>query len=139
MSLAVMPFTSFESSIQLRPCSGSSSICRRSTLPATCDDEVSTSGDSPVTVTVSFNCASFIMNGHGRVLPDQQLDIFHDDGREPGELGLHLVDAGRYVEERVLAAFVGDGDNLPATALIGRGDADARHDGLGLVDGRPDD
>jgi len=49
----VTPFTSIESSSQLRPCNGIASICRRSTLPATWLDVRSTSGDSPVTVTVS--------------------------------------------------------------------------------------
>jgi len=62
-SFAVMPFTSFDSSIQLRPWSGNCSIWRRSTLPATCDDVVSTSGASPVIVTVSLTCASFNVNG----------------------------------------------------------------------------
>src|SRR3954454_19954839 len=61
-SFAVMPLTSFESSIQLRPCSGSSSICRGLTLPATCDDVVSTSGDSLDTVTVSLRLATFSTN-----------------------------------------------------------------------------
>src|SRR3954452_15384137 len=63
MSLAVTPLTSFDSSIQLRPCSGSASIWRRSTLPATCDEAVSTSGVSPTTVSVSVTEASFIVNG----------------------------------------------------------------------------
>ncbi len=48
-----MPLTCSDSSIQLRPASGSSSIWRRSTLPATSDDVMSTSGDAPVTVMVS--------------------------------------------------------------------------------------
>src|SRR3954454_23180461 len=61
-SFAVMPLTSFESSIQLRPCSGSSSICRGLTLPATCDDVVSTSGDSLDTVTVSLRLATLSTN-----------------------------------------------------------------------------
>ena len=71
--LAVMPLTIIDSSIQLRPCSGSSSICRRSTLPATCDDVMSTSGASPVTVSVSFSWASFIVEGDRGVLADEQL------------------------------------------------------------------
>ena len=62
-SLAVTPFTSLDNSIQLRPWSGSCSICRRSTLPATCEDDRSTSGVSPTTVSVSVTDASFSVNG----------------------------------------------------------------------------
>ena len=58
-SLAVIPFTIFDSSIQLRPWSGRSSICRRSTLPATCEEEVSMSGDSAETVIASLTVATF--------------------------------------------------------------------------------
>jgi hypothetical protein len=62
-SFAVTPLTSFESSIQLRPWSGSCSICRRSTLPATWDEAVSTSGVSPMIVSVSLTDASFMVIG----------------------------------------------------------------------------
>ena len=64
-----MPFTCIASSIQLRPCSGSSSIWRRSTLPATCVELMSTSGDSPVTVSVSESDATCIWNGSERFWP----------------------------------------------------------------------
>jgi hypothetical protein len=64
--LAVMPLTMSASSCQLRPCSGSSAIWRRSMLPATCARETSTSGACDVTVTVSCSDASFIMT-FGRV------------------------------------------------------------------------
>ena len=57
------------SSIQLRPCSGSSSIWRRSTLPPTCVELMSTSGASPVTVTVSCRVATFSENGTVRDWP----------------------------------------------------------------------
>ena len=43
----------------MRPESGSSSICRRSTFPATAVDRTSTNGASPVTVNDSDNDASF--------------------------------------------------------------------------------
>ena len=59
---AVMPFTSIESSSQLRPCSGIASIWRRSTLPATCVEVRSTSGASPVTVSVSASDEIFSVN-----------------------------------------------------------------------------
>ena len=62
-SLAVIPLTIFDSSIQLRPCSGSASIWRGLTLPVTCDDATSTNGASPVTVMVSFRSASFSSKG----------------------------------------------------------------------------
>ena len=68
-ALAVMPFTCIASSIQLRPCSGNSSICRRSTLPATCVELTSTSGDSPVTVNVSVSDATCSVNGRLRFCP----------------------------------------------------------------------
>ena len=58
--LAVIPLTSIDSSSQLRPCSGIASIWRRSTLPATCVDVKSTSGASPVTVSVSASDEIFI-------------------------------------------------------------------------------
>ena len=62
-ALVVMPLTCIASSIQLRPCSGSSSIWRRSTLPVTCDELTSTSGASPVTVSVSESDATCMANG----------------------------------------------------------------------------
>ena len=61
--LAVMPLTINDSSCQLRPCSGSSAIWRRSMFAATCDDRTSTSGVSPLTVTVSSRLATFIAMG----------------------------------------------------------------------------
>jgi hypothetical protein len=62
MSLDVTPLTIIDSSIQLRPWIGSSSICRRSMLPDTCVERVSTSGDSPVTVRLSLRRATFMVN-----------------------------------------------------------------------------
>ena len=64
-----MPLTCIASSIQLRPCSGSSSIWRRSTLPATWVELMSTSGDSPVTVTVSVSVATCMAKGTERFCP----------------------------------------------------------------------
>ena len=59
MTLAVMPGTIFASSSQFRPSSGTSCICVGLTLPDTCVDRVSTSGDWPVTVSVSLSVATF--------------------------------------------------------------------------------
>ena len=63
MLFAVIPLTISDSSIQLRPCSGSSAIWRRSMLPLTRADERSTSGVWLLTVTVSSRLASFIVTG----------------------------------------------------------------------------
>ena len=83
--LAVMPLTISDSSCQLRPCSGSSAICRRSMLPATCDDRRSTSGVSPLTVTVSSRLATFMAIGrHGGVGADQQLEVGNSVVAKPG-------------------------------------------------------
>ena len=82
-SLAVTPLTSIDSSIQLRPCSGSCSICRRSTLPATCDERESTSGVSPMTVSVFADRGDLHRERDRRVLADEQLDGRHDDAPKP--------------------------------------------------------
>ncbi len=66
---AVTPFTSSDSSSQLRPCSGIASICRRSTLPATCVELRSTSGDSPFTVRLSSTPEIFIVSASDAFWP----------------------------------------------------------------------
>ncbi len=69
MLLDVMPLISVASCSQFRPCSGKSSICRRSTLPATCDERVLMSGASPLTVRVSASAATLRLTGRLTLWP----------------------------------------------------------------------
>ena len=138
-SLAVMPLTSFDSSIQLRPWSGSSSICRRSTLPATCDEVVSTSGDSPSTVSVSLTGASFSVNGMFAFWPTRSSTFASTTVAKPDELGLQLVVAGGHVQQPVLAFDVRDRAELAAGVEIHRRHGHARKNRLRFVGDRADD
>ena len=92
-----------------------------------------------MTVSVSLTCASFIVNGMVAFCPTSSSTSCSTTRREAGELGLDRVLAGRQVEQAVLAAFVGDRDDLAARRLIGGGDADAGQNRFGVVDGRADD
>ena len=125
-SLAVTPFTSFDSSIQLRPWSGSCSIWRRSTLPATCDEVVSTSGVSPMTVSVSVTDASFSVNGIVAFWPTSSSTSLNMTVEKPDSSACSGVLARRHVLQQVLALFVGHGRDRAAGRLIGGGDVDAR-------------
>ena len=124
--LAVMPLTCIASSIQLRPCSGSSSIWRRSTLPATWVELMSTSGDSPVTVTVSVSVATCMAKGTERFCPTSSSTSGTTIGGEARKLGLQLVAAGRQAAQPVLAALVADVAVNATGGQRGRGDRDAR-------------
>ena len=106
MLLAVTPLTISDSSCQLRPCSGSSAIWRRSMLPATCDERTSTIGAWPLTVTDLLDAGQLHRHRrHGGVGADQKLDVGDLGGREPGHLDPDRVLAGGQVLQTI-AAFL---------------------------------
>ena len=127
-----MPFTIIDSSIQLRPWTGSSSIWRRSTLPDTDADLVSTSGVSPVTVTDSWSVATCMVNGTV-VLPDQQLEVRDDDRGKSGELRLDFVAAGGNARNPEFPALVGHRGEAAAGLERRRRHRCARQHRLGVV------
>ena len=135
-----MPLTSFDSSIQLRPCSGSSSIWRRSTLPATCDEVVSTSGVSPMTVSVSLTWRELHREAgwwrSGRPAARRRAARPSRSRRaRPGPCICRAACCSRRYSPRSLVIA----DDLAARRLIGGRDADAGQHRLGFVDGGADD
>ena len=70
---------------------------------------------------------------HRAVLPDQHLDVGHDDGGKARELGLHLVAAGRKAAQPVVAALVAHVGEQAAGVERRGGDGGAGQRALGLV------
>ena len=70
---------------------------------------------------------------HADVLADEHLHIGIDDRREPAQLRLHFVGAGRDVRNAVLAAFIGHRLIRTARAHLCRGHDRAREHGLRFV------
>ena len=115
MLFAVIPLTISDSSIQLRPCSGSSAIWRRSMLPATRADERSTSGAWLLTVTVSSRLASRIVTGGTVALaPTSSSMPVSSAVAKPGSSIRSVYCAGRQVLELIAAVDAGDFHGLAA-------------------------
>ena len=73
----------------------------------TCVVEVSTTGEAPVTVTVSCSVATLQLLVDGQRLVDDDAHAFALDVLEAGELERHLVDARRQRDEAVVAVGAG--------------------------------
>ena len=139
MTFAVIPGTIFESSSQFRPRRGTSCICVGFTLPATCVEVVSTSGASPVTVTVSATVATFIRIGAVTFWPTSSWIFSMIVPAKPCKIRLHLVHARRELEQTVVTPRVGHDNDLRAFQHLGRRDRDAREHRFRLVGHRADD
>ena len=95
---AVMPFTSSDSSCQLRPCSGSSSIWRRSMLPETCEEVTLTSGTCELTVTVSATPATAnVTGGTVTTLPtSSSMSLISDVAKPDSSMRIVYFPGGRF-------------------------------------------
>ena len=95
--------------------------------------EVSTTGDAPVTVTVSCSVATCSCWSTRQRLVDDDADALALDGLEAGQLEVDVVDAGRQREEAVRAVGAGDLHLRLNQRGAGRRDGDARQHGAGVV------
>ncbi len=77
-------------------------------LTATLALVVSTTGDVPVTVTVSASVATRIVRSMGTVWPTMTVDVLTDDGLESLKVDLDVVGSGWERREPIHAAGVAD-------------------------------
>ena len=120
-----MPLTSIDSSIQLRPCSGSSSIWRRSTLPATCDERHVDERRLGCHGHGFLDAGQCKVNSIVAFCPTSSSDVASHRRGEAGEFRLNGVAAGWNVQQTVLTDFVADRDDLPSGGALRRCDRDA--------------
>ena len=96
--------------------------------------ETSTTGLCPLTVTDSSTAPSFSDEIDARVEADGQPQVFANRRREPAELGLEPIGAGRQVDELIVSGRIGHLVELPDQQRgAGDGDRHARQHGVGLV------